>query len=94
VKIIARGESSQLFAKLSEDEFAQLQGYPNSYHYNQARRRDPRVGDEIDLGAWFDSCRIVVAHRQRLQKLRDEFAREVEHLDQALAAVGDPEIES
>jgi hypothetical protein len=94
VKIIARGESGQLFAELSEDEFAQLQGYPNSYHYTQARRRDPRVGDEIDLGAWFDSCRIVVAHRQRIQKLRDEFADQVTRLDKALAAVGDPEIES
>ena len=94
MKIIAR-EGSLLFASLTTDEFAQLQGFRNDYTMHNGTRRTTSAGDQVDVDAWFESARRVVENRERLVRLRQQFQHEVEVLDSALAAIqAQPEIES
>jgi hypothetical protein len=94
VKIIAR-EGSTLFASLTTDEFAQLQGFRGDYDLNQKARRTTSAGDVVDVDAWHQSVRHVVENRERLERLREQFRHEVDLLDSALAAIeAQPEIES
>jgi hypothetical protein len=94
LKIFAR-DGDTLFAKLSTDEFAQIQGFRNDYQLKEQTRRTTRTGDVVDVDAWFCSVRNVVENRERLERLRQQFRHEVDMLDGALAAIeAQPEIES
>lgn len=93
MKLFAR-EGSTLFATLTADEFAQIDGYRNSYIRGQARRTEIKVGDEIDVGAWYRAAQTLVEERERIERLRNEFADEVRRLDAQLAAIGPPELDT
>lgn len=93
MKIFAR-EGSTLFATLSADEFAQVDGYRNSYVRGQSRRTEVKVGDEIDVTAWYRAARTLVEERERIERIRREFADEVRRLDAQLAAIGPPELDT
>jgi hypothetical protein len=94
LKILAR-EGDTLFANLSTEEFAQIQGFRSDYQLKQSTRRTTQAGDIVDVDAWFQSVRAVVENRERLERLREQFRHEVDVLDVALAAIeAQPEIES
>jgi hypothetical protein len=93
MKIIAEGDVDFL-ARVTAEEWANLEGYRSAHERDQMRRGKIRVGAEIDVGTWYKAAKTIVNNAERIRDLRDTLTGQVKALDQQLEAIGEPRIES
>lgn len=93
MKCFAR-EGERVFVEMTVDEWAQIDGFRSDYRRRNDGLRTIQAGDVLDVGPWHDAATTVVDNIDRIERLRDTLKQEVERLDQQLAAIGPPRLET
>lgn len=88
MKIIALVSSGKFLAEVSDDEVAQIMGYPSAYRLEE--RLKPKVGSEVKVDSLFQVVTISRERKQDVVDLVDSLRKQANRLEKMNEAMAEP----